>query len=185
LNKAFAMLSRTADSLYWLARYVERAEYLARTIEATMRLTSLPVAYSGTTNEWQSAIATAGMEDEFAERYDEANEVNVIEFIAFSPDNPSSIRNCIEIARHNARGVRTALTTAMWDTLNSAWLDMRQWTSPARTRNDISNFLRFVQETSLRFDGSPIVRCCAAMPIGSHALACTRSAPTTPRASSM
>lgn len=148
------MLSRTADSLYWLSRYIERAEYLARTIEATQRLTSMPVAYSGTTNEWQSALATAGMADAFARHYGEANEANVIEFIAFSPDNPSSIINCIEVARHNARGVRTALTTVMWDTLNSAWLDLRQWTSAQRTRNDISSFLRFVQETSLRFDGS-------------------------------
>ena len=54
------MLSRTADNLYWLARYVERAEYLARILEATQRLTSLPIAYIGETNEWESAVATAG-----------------------------------------------------------------------------------------------------------------------------
>lgn len=148
------MLSRTADNLFWLARYLERAEYLARTIEATLRLTAMPVAYSGESNEWQSAIATAGVAHAFAAHYDEANEANVIEFIAFSPHNSSSIRNCIETARHNARAVRTALTTEMWDNINGAWLDMRQWTSPNRTRSDISSFLRFVQETSLRFDGS-------------------------------
>ncbi len=148
------MLSRTADNLYWLARYIERAEYLARTIDATLRLTSLPVSYSGATNEWESAIATAGMAYEFYAVYDEANEHNVIEFLAFSPSNPSSIRNCIETARHNARAVRTALTTAMWDTLNGAWLDMQQWTGSTHSRNDIANFLRFTQETSLRFDGS-------------------------------
>ena len=54
------MLSRTADNLYWLARYVERAEYLARILEVTQRLTTLPLAYVGATNEWESAVSTAG-----------------------------------------------------------------------------------------------------------------------------
>src|SRR5580698_6185513 len=105
------MLSRTAENLYWLARYVERAEYLARTIEATLRVTALP--------------------------------------------NPSSIRNCIESARLNSRSVRTALTSEMWDTINSAWIDLGElWGKGTKTREDLTKFLRFVQETSLRFDGS-------------------------------
>ena len=97
------MLSRTAANLYWLARYVERAEYLARVLEATLRLTALPLAYVGATNEWESAVATAGCRKAFFARYSEANEENVSEFLAFSSENPSSIRNCIEIARTNAR----------------------------------------------------------------------------------
>jgi len=129
------MLSRTAESLYWLARYIERAEYLARTIEATLRATALPDAYVGKSNEWESALLTAGIEDTFYEFHDEANERTVVDFLSFSLDNPSSIRNCIENARLNSRSVRTALTSEMWDTINSAWI-------------------RFVQETSLRFDGS-------------------------------
>src|SRR5712692_3559853 len=94
--KADRMLSRTADNLYWLARYVERAEYLARVLEATLRLTALPLAYVGSTNEWESAVATAGCRKAFFAHYAEANEENVSEFLAFSADNPSSIRNCIE-----------------------------------------------------------------------------------------
>ena len=82
------MLSRTADNLYWLARYVERAEYLARVLEATMRLTALPLAYVGTTNEWETAVATAGCRKAFLARYDEANEENVTEFLAFSNRQP-------------------------------------------------------------------------------------------------
>ena len=54
------MLSRTADNMYWLARYVERAEYLARILEATQRLTAVPITYGGSSNEWESAVATAG-----------------------------------------------------------------------------------------------------------------------------
>src|SRR6266446_42229 len=100
------MLSRTADNLYWLARYVERAEYLARILETSMRLTTLPLAYVGATNEWETAVATAGCRKSFFARYAEANEENVTEFLAFSIENPSSIRNCIEIARQNARTLR-------------------------------------------------------------------------------
>ena len=104
------MLSRTADNLYWLARYVERAEYLARILEATQRLTTLPLAYVGATNEWESAVATAGCAGAFSAHYPEANEETVTDFLCFSTANPSSIRNCFEIARTNARAVRTALT---------------------------------------------------------------------------
>ena len=68
------MLSRTAENLYWLARYVERAEYLARTIEATLRVTALPNAYIGKTNEWDSALLTAGVSQSFYQSYPEANE---------------------------------------------------------------------------------------------------------------
>jgi uncharacterized alpha-E superfamily protein len=148
------MLSRTADNLYWLARYVERAEYVARILEATSRLTSLPLSYVGTTNEWESALATAGNARAFAVLYPEANEQNVIEFLAFSPDNPSSIRSCIEIARANARAVRTALTADMWETINGAWLELKRFGNGPTSREEFARFLLWVQEISLRFDGS-------------------------------
>ena len=163
------MLSRTAENLYWLARYVERAEYLARTIEATLRVTALPNAYIGKTNEWDSALLTAGVSVSFYEVYEEANEQNVVDYLSFSPSNPSSIKSCIENARLNSRSVRTALTSEMWDTINSAWIDLQEvWGKGAKTREELTRFLRFVQETSLRFDGS----------------ACIWNAPTTPPASS-
>jgi uncharacterized alpha-E superfamily protein len=149
------MLSRTAENLFWLARYVERAEYLARTIEATLRVTALPTAYTGQGNEWDSALLTAGVSSSFYSQYDEANEANVVEFLAFAASNSSSIRNCIEAARLNARAVRTALTTEMWATINSAWIELQEsWSKGASTREQLNGFLRFVQEASLRFDGS-------------------------------
>ncbi len=149
------MLSRTAENLYWLARYVERAEYLARTIDATLRATALPSAYVGKSNEWESAVYTAGVEDGFFKQYKEADEKSVVEYLAFSTDNPTSIRNCIEIARVNSRSVRTALTSEMWDTINGAWIELQNvWLQGVRSRDHLSGFLRFVQETSLRFDGS-------------------------------
>jgi uncharacterized alpha-E superfamily protein len=145
------MLSRTADNLYWLARYVERAEYLARILETTYRLTALPLNYIGASNEWESAVATAGA---FFATYEEANEETVTEFLAFSAANPSSIRSCFETARINARAVRTALTIEMWDTINSAWLELQKWGNGPRSREEFARFLRWVQESSLRFDGS-------------------------------
>jgi uncharacterized alpha-E superfamily protein len=148
------MLSRTADNLYWLARYVERAEYLARILEASLRLTTLPLAYVGTSNEWETAVATAGCRDAFFARYDEANEETVTQFLAFSVENPSSIRNCIEIARQNARSVRTALTIETWEAINGAWLELRRFGNGPSSRDDFLRFLLWVQETSLRFDGS-------------------------------
>src|SRR5258708_7247081 len=148
------MLSRTADNLYWLARYVERAEFVARILEATQRLTAMPLSYIGGTNEWESAVATAGSAKAFAAHYPEANEETAIDFLAFSTANPSSIRNCFEMARGNARAVRTALTAEMWDVINGAWIELQRFGNGPSSREELSRFLRWVQETSLRFDGS-------------------------------
>jgi uncharacterized alpha-E superfamily protein len=128
------MLSRTADNLYWLARYVERAEYLARILDTTLRLITVPLSYGGGTNEWESAVASAGCANAFFAAYDEASEETVTDFLAFSSKNPSSIRNCFEIARLNARAVRTALTTEMWDTINGIWLELKNWNKGPSSR---------------------------------------------------
>ena len=121
------MLSRTADNLFWLSRYVERAEYLARILDATQRLSALPLAYVGTGNEWESAVLTAGCAASFFKSYETATEENVTDFLAFSAANPSSIRNCFEMARGNARAVRTALTGEMWDAINGTWLELKRY----------------------------------------------------------
>src|SRR6187431_3811347 len=148
------MLSRTADNLYWLARYVERAEYLARILEATQRLTAMPLEYVGETNEWESALATAGCSNAFFAIHEEANEETVTDFLAFSTSNPSSIRNCFEVARTNARSVRTALTMEMWDAINTTWLELKRFGNRPSSREEFARFLSWVQESSLRYDGS-------------------------------
>src|ERR1700750_893697 len=144
------MLSRTADNMFWLARYVERAEYLARILEATQRLAAVPTSEGLTTNEWESAVSTAGCASAFLSAHKEANEQTVTDFLAFSPDNPSSIRSCFEVARSNARSVRTALTTEMWDAINGTWLELQK-IGLVPSREQFANFLRWVQESSLRF----------------------------------
>ena len=86
--------------------------------------------------------------------YPEANEETVIDFLCFSPANPSSIRNCFEVARTNARAVRTALTVEMWDAINGTWLELKRFGNGPTSREEFMRFLRWVQESSLRFDGS-------------------------------
>ena len=103
-EKTARMLSRTAENLYWLARYVERAEYLARTIDATLRVTALPAAYIGKTNEWDSALLTAGVGDSFYEHYAEANEQNVVEYLSFSAEQP-----LLDQELHRGRAAQFAL----------------------------------------------------------------------------
>ena len=108
------MLSRDADSLFWLSRYVERAENTARILDVAYRMASMPISYNGVeTNEWESALITAGAIDGFQEVYGEASPENVIEFLAFSEANPSSIQNCIDTARQNASSVCSSLTSEL------------------------------------------------------------------------
>jgi uncharacterized alpha-E superfamily protein len=148
------MLSRTADSLFWLARYVERADNTARIIDAANRLATLPLAYAGTSNEWESALAAAGALPAFAALGREANRDAVIDFLAFSPENPSSIKTCVEIARNNGRAVRTALTAEMWEAINAAWLELKRFNGTRMDRPTLNDFLNRVKEACLRFDGS-------------------------------
>jgi uncharacterized alpha-E superfamily protein len=148
------MLARTADNLYWMSRYIERAEYLARILETTRRLSALPLAYVGSSNEWESALLTAGCASTFYNVHNDASEETVTHFLAFSTDNASSICSCFELARANARAVRTALTVEMWDAINSAWLELRRYSRQPIARDEFSRFLHWVQESSLRFDGS-------------------------------
>ena len=148
------MLSRTADNLFWLSRYVERAENLARILGVAERLATLPSAYAGASSEWESAIATAGCTDAFYNNYSHASRANVIEFIVASKANHSSIRACIETARANARAVRTALTTEMWEIINSVWHEVQKFKLKDIDPNQLARFLSVIQEASLRFDGT-------------------------------
>ena len=153
------MLSRTADNLYWLARYVERADFLARIIKAAQRLATLPTSYSGTGTEWESALKSSGAAQGFRATRGAAEEASVVDYLAFAPDNPSSIRNCIKFARANARAVRTALTAEMWEAINGAWIELGRFEtsnngSSRYDREELSRFFEFVKKTSLDYDGS-------------------------------
>lgn len=158
-TRKFTMLARTADHLFWMSRYMERAEFLARTIEAAQRLAALPTAYNEHGSEWESALESSGVADAFHATHEGLDPDRVVDFLAFSNANPSSMRNCIESARTNARAVRTALTAEMWDAINGAWLELKKFedlhAKPSTDwREEIPRFLDFVKQTSLLFDGS-------------------------------
>ena len=115
------MLSRTAENLFWLARYIERAAFLARAINSTMCVAALPNAYIADANEWDTLVAQRRRQRRLFEIHREADEQNVLEYLLFSSANPSSIRNCIEKAQLNARSARAAVTGEMWETVNGTW----------------------------------------------------------------
>ena len=156
--RKYTMLSRTADSLFWLSRYMERSDFLARIVEATQRLATLPKAYNESGSEWEGALESSGAVEAYHEKYDVTDGETVIDFLTFDPENPSSIRNCLEAARTNARSVRTALTAEMWDAINGAWLELRRFeasgSSTERNGERLGPFLDFVKKTSLNFDGA-------------------------------
>jgi uncharacterized alpha-E superfamily protein len=147
------MLSRTADSLYWTGRFVERADYLARILDAATRLAALPARGDEPGNPWDSALQSAGVAQAFAALHPTVGERSVREFLAFDTANRTSIAGCLEAARSNARSVRTALTVEVWEAINDAWNQMKRM-SPPKGREEFFGFTDWVKTVSLAFDGA-------------------------------
>ena len=140
------MLSRTAASLYWIGRYVERAEFTARLIEATVRLDALSARPAGLT-AWESALLVVGGDAGYAATGAEVGPRGVSAFLTTAPDNPSSIRSCLDAARSNAKSVRTALTRDAWETINRAWLGLRTVGDMGCSRDTLAIIERIRAET--------------------------------------
>jgi len=148
------MLSRTAGGLYWLARYMERAENTARIVMAGHRMASIARSLGNAGNEWHSTLLATGSEAGFAARHPEPTADAVITYLVSDPDNSSSIFSCLETARRNARSVRTALTVDMWDTLNETWYQARQGDRFNGGLGDLLGVMEWVKERSLLFNGA-------------------------------
>jgi len=117
------LLSRVADSVYWMARYMERAENIARFIGVNLNLQlDLPLDPA---RQWQPLIDTSGDMEIFKERYGVANQENVISFLAYDAENPNSIYSCLTSARENARSVRETISSEMWAQVNSMYLQLQ------------------------------------------------------------
>src|SRR5258708_34934583 len=114
------MLSRVGDSIYWMSRYVERAENVARFIEVNLQL--MLDAPSGEDQQWEPLVNTTGDGEAFTKRYGEATQQNVIHFLTFDAENPNSILSCVRSARENARTVREIISSEMWLQLNKFYL---------------------------------------------------------------
>ena len=114
------MLARVAESIYWMSRYVERAENVARFVEVNLNLMlDLPV---GSTQQWKPLVDTTGDAAEFAKRYGPATQRDVIQFLTFDPENVNSILSCLRAARENARSVREIISSEMWERVNEFYL---------------------------------------------------------------
>ena len=148
------MLSRTAGNLYWVGRYLERADFAARLIEATIRLAALPSSYGGATNAWESALAATWMTQKHKSRGLATDEHAVCEFLTLDPANPSSIRSCLEAARANARAVRTALTEEAWEAINTAWLEVARFGTLLDSRDQLGPLLDIVKHAISAFEGA-------------------------------
>ena len=148
------MLSRTAAALYWTGRYIERADFTSRLIDATIRLAALPSSYGGDVGAWGGALAAAGVAEHYHAQFAELDEASACQFLSLDPDNASSMRCCIERARNNARAVRTAITAEAWEAINSAWIDLQRYGVSLDSRMTLNRLLDAVKATALSFDGA-------------------------------
>ncbi len=134
------MLSRVADSIYWMARNIERAENLARFVDVTFGL-MLDVPRNSA-EQWQPLVSTTGDQEWFSERYGKATRDNVIQFLTFDPDYPSSILSCVRNARENARGIRETISSEMWEHLNHLYFTVMEASENRRHRAFAARFPR-------------------------------------------
>ncbi len=145
------MLGRTARGLFWMFRYLERAENTTRLLEAGWRiaLTRAGQKIPGQgANEWDSVLTTAGQHEAYTALHGEAVAQPVINFLLRSPDNPSSVLNCVSFARTNARMVRTALSSEVWEAVNECWMAVKQALSRPVTDKTLADVLSTIRTTT-------------------------------------
>jgi uncharacterized alpha-E superfamily protein len=119
------MLSRTADHLFWMARYTERAENTARMLDVSLQTSLLPQSEASVELLWRGMLGICELQPQYDARYPRLAPESVLEFMTRDVSNPSSIASCLNAARENARAVRGTLTTEVWETINATWLEMK------------------------------------------------------------
>jgi uncharacterized alpha-E superfamily protein len=119
------MLSRTADHLFWMARYTERAENTARMLDVSLQASLLPQSEASVELLWRGMLGICELQPQYDARFERLAPQSVMAFMARDPSNASSIHSCLRAARENARAVRGTLTTEVWETINSTWLELR------------------------------------------------------------
>jgi uncharacterized alpha-E superfamily protein len=142
------MLSRTADHLFWMARYTERAENTARMLDVNVQTALLPQSAEDTERGWRAMLGISELQDDFDRKYPKLTARDVIDFMTRDPANPSSIVSCLASARENARAVRGTLTTEVWETHNTTWLELQNQLRSKRLNNDPSPFFEWVKYRS-------------------------------------
>ncbi|MBY0335631.1 MAG: alpha-E domain-containing protein [Acetobacteraceae bacterium] len=148
------MLSRTADCLFWLGRYTERAANVARGLSVAWRMAGLSASLGAAVDEWRSLLVATGVEPAFLTRHGLPRQETAVDFLVRDPDNPSGIIPCFGAARQNARTVRTALTVDMWSGLNDSWARLRNLPDSDFQGEALPGFLDWVRERVLLFNGA-------------------------------
>ncbi|NIE64682.1 alpha-E domain-containing protein [Burkholderia sp. Ax-1719] len=120
------MLSRTADHLFWMARYMERAENTARMLDINLTALLLPGNADDEARTHRAMLRISELDTAFDARHEKTTRNNVLQFLVADPTNPSSIYSCLQAARENARAVRGTLTTEWWETVNDTWLQFSE-----------------------------------------------------------
>lgn len=144
------MLSRVAESIYWMSRYIERAENVARFVDVNFNLMlDLPI---GSTQQWQPLVDISGDTKAFAERYGAATQQSVIEFLTFDAENVNSILSCVRAARENARSVRETISSEMWEQLNESYLMVNEAAQRA-DKNEPQELFASMKMASHQFAG--------------------------------
>jgi uncharacterized alpha-E superfamily protein len=147
------MLGRTADQLYWIARYTDRAENMARLLDVSHRMSITLPPGPAQLSAWASALEVSGDDGEYEERYGEVSSGGVIRHLAFDEDHTSSIVSCLRAARENARALRATITTEMWESLNTTWLDLQNNAVRTGAGAPYVDFFDWVKERALLFRG--------------------------------
>lgn len=145
------MLSRVADSIYWMSRYLERADNVARFISVNAHLI-LDMGWERSDALWQPLVQTSGDDEAFAAHYDVASEKNVVRFLTFDRHNPNSILSCVQNARENARTVREVIPSEMWETINALY-HLVESHSRKRRIDDLQPFFDQVWDANHLFAG--------------------------------
>ncbi|MEO8187811.1 MAG: alpha-E domain-containing protein [Burkholderiaceae bacterium] len=139
------MLSRTADHLFWMARYIERAENTARMLDVNLSTSLLPQSAQASERGWRALLSISELTEEFDERYPAVSPREVMDFMVRDASNSSSICACLQAARENARAVRGSLTTEVWETHNDTWLDLQRKLTDGTSERDPQSFFEWVK----------------------------------------
>ena len=146
------MLSRVAESVYWMSRYIERAENVARMVHVNVLL-QLDRA-DPSDQQWDPLVKVSGADDMFKTRYDKASRANVIQFLTFDALNPNSILSCVGHARENARTVREIISSEMWEEINGFYLSLQAPDAAEKAVFEAHEFFDGIKRTSHLIEGT-------------------------------
>ncbi len=174
------MLGRTANGLFWMFRYIERAENIARLVDAGLRMS---LTRSGATDEdWDGVLRSADVRDTFGEKYAKVTAADAIDYLMRDLSNPSSVMSCIDSGRNNARMVRTALTRETWEATNECWIEIKQVMAKRLKSADLPEVIDIIKRRAGLIRGAFHGSMCATRSTISPASAPSSSVPTIPAA---